>query len=201
MLAVQRHPELYRAFIGAGQMVNPRETDRIFYDDTLAWARSTGNTGLVKKLTASGPPPYTSILDYEPALSYEHQVYPYDHSRNAEGAGGFSENLRVGEYSLMEQVHNFGAFLDVFTVLYPQLQNIDFRTDATTLKVPVYLVQGRYEAPGRAKPAEEWFQKLDAPQKKLIVLETSGHRSLFEQPEQFHQVMTRIVLAETWTNR
>lgn len=27
MLAVQRHPELYRAFIGTEQMVSPRETD------------------------------------------------------------------------------------------------------------------------------------------------------------------------------
>ena len=68
-------------------------------------------------LTASGPPPYADILDYEPALTNEHEVYPYDHSGNAEGAGGFSENLFVEEYTLMEQVHNLGAFLDVFTVL------------------------------------------------------------------------------------
>ena len=115
VLAAQQHPELYRAFVGTGQMVSPRETDRVFYEDTLAWARRTGDTGLVPKLTASGPPPYTNILDYEPALSHEHEVYPYDHSRNSEGAGGFSENLFVEEYGLLEQVHDLGAFLDVFT--------------------------------------------------------------------------------------
>ena len=94
VLAAQQHPELYRAFVGAGQMVNPRETDRVFYADTLAWARRTGDTALIAKLTASGPPPYTDILDYEPALT-NGQVYPYDHSPNSEGAGGFSENLFV----------------------------------------------------------------------------------------------------------
>jgi pimeloyl-ACP methyl ester carboxylesterase len=36
VLAVQQQPELYRAFVGAGQMVSPRETDRLFYADTLA---------------------------------------------------------------------------------------------------------------------------------------------------------------------
>ena len=197
VLAVRQHPELYRAYIGTGQMVDPQETDRVFYRDTLAWARRTNNTGLVAKLTASGPPPYTDMLDYEAALTNDPEVYPYDHSGNSEGAGGFSENIFVEEYSLMEQLHNLAAFLDVFTVLYPQLQDVDFRTDAAELEVPVYLVQGRHEAPGRAGPAEEWFGMLDAPRKQLIVLGTSGHRPPFEQPERFHQVMTKTVLPKT----
>jgi pimeloyl-ACP methyl ester carboxylesterase len=194
---VQQHPELYRAFVGTGQMVNPRETDRIFYADTLAWARRTGDTALVDTLTASGPPPYADILDYEPALTRIDAVYPYDHTPNAEGAGAFSENLFVGEYGLLEQVHNLPAWLDVFAVLYPQLQTIDFRTQASQLNVPVYLVQGRHELPGRATLADEWFQLLKAPNKQMIVFDTAGHRSLFERPDLFNQVMTTTVLPQT----
>jgi len=197
VLAVQKRPELYQAFVGVGQMVSQRETDRIFYRDTLAWAHKTDKAELVATLTEIGPPPYESILAYESALSYEHEVYPYDHSRNSEGEGGFSENLFVEEYTLLEQIHNLGAFLDTFSALYPQLQQIDFRKDAARLDVPVYLVQGRHEAPGRAVLANEWFAQLQAPAKKLIVLETSGHRPLFEQPEEFHDIMTRTVLTET----
>ena len=197
VLAVQQQPQLFHAFVGTGQMVSQRETDRIFYEDTLAWARETGNTGLVATLTELGPPPYEDVLGYESALSYEQEVYPYDHSPNSEGEGGFSENLFVEEYSLAEQVHTLGAFMDVFTILYPQLQEIDFRVDATQLDVPVYLVQGRYEARGRSELAEEWFGMLEAPDKEMIVFDTSGHRPLFEQPDRFHQVMTETVLAET----
>jgi pimeloyl-ACP methyl ester carboxylesterase len=197
VLAVQRHPELYRAFVGTGQMVSPRETDRVFYRDTLAWARAHAEDDLVATLTENGPPPYDTILDYEPALSYEHEVYPYDRTGNSEGEGGFSENLFVEEYTLLEQVHALGAFMDTFSVLYPQLGTIDLRKDATRLEIPVYLVQGRHEARGRAEPAVEWFAQLRAPEKKMIVLETSGHRPLFEQPAQFHRVMTQTVLAET----
>ena len=36
VLAVQQHPELYRTYIGVGQMVDPRETDTVFYADALA---------------------------------------------------------------------------------------------------------------------------------------------------------------------
>jgi len=201
VLAVQQRPELFHAFVGAGQMVSPLATDEVFYRDTLAWARANGNTGLVDTLTRSGTPPYTDMLDYEPALSYEQEVYPYDHSDNAEGSGQMSENLLVEEYTLLDQVHVLGAFMDVFSVLYPQIQDIDFRTQATNLDVPVYLAQGRHEAPGRALPAREWFQLLDAPRKKLVEFDTSGHRPLWEQPALFHDLMTNTVLAETTTPR
>jgi proline iminopeptidase len=196
VLAAQQRPELYRAYIGVGQMVDPRETDVVFYRDTLAWARRTGNTALINRLTASGPPPYTDMLDYEPTLSNV-DVYPYDHTHNSEGAGGFSENLFVKEYTLMEQLHAFAGFFDVFTVLYPQLHGIDFRKDAAKLAVPVYLMEGRFEAPGRLGPAKQWFDLLDAPTKQWITFDTSGHRPLFEQPDLFHQQMTGTVLAHT----
>lgn len=199
VLAVQQHPELYRAYVGVGQMVSQAATDTVFYEDTLAWARQEGNTDLVDTLEASGPPPYADVLDYEAALSYEMEVHPYDHSPNSEGAGQMSENLLVEEYTLLDQVHVLGATLDVFSVLYPQLQDIDFRTQATSLEVPVYLAQGRHEAPGRQQLAQEWFTQLRAPSKQLTYFDTSGHRPLWEQPTEFHDLMSTVLLDTTPT--
>lgn len=193
VLAVQQRPDLYAGYVGTGQMVSPVETDRIIYEDTLAWARAEGNDALVDTLEANGPPPYESILDYEPALGNEQEVYPYDHSANSEGEGQFSENLFVEEYALIDQVHALGAFLDTFTALYPQLQEVDLRTDAPSLEVPVYLVQGAHEADGRAVLADEWFAELEVPDKALVELDTSGHRPLFEQPERFTEVITELL--------
>ena len=200
VLAAQRQPELFSAFVGVGQMVSPAETDRIFYRDTLAWARDRGDTDLADRLTGNGQPPYTNMLSYEPALSYEQEVYPYSHATNSEGAGQMSENIFVREYTLLEQLHVFGGFLDTFSVLYPQIQDIDFRTQATRLDVPVYLALGAHEAPGRAVPARQWFDLLEAPGKKLVTFDTSGHRPLWEQPTEFHDLMT-AVLSETSHNR
>lgn len=196
VLAVQEVPELYEAFIGTGQMVSPLETDRIFYEDTLDWATRSGNHALAQQLSEIGPPPYDRMLDYETALSYEHMVYPYDHTGNSEGGGGFSENFMVPEYSLTDQVHLLGSFMDTFSVLYPQLQDIDFRDTASEFEVPVYFVQGAREADGRSEPFDDWYRLLDAPSKDLVVLETSGHRPLFEQPDEFVTYLENVVLAE-----
>ena len=110
-----------------------------------------------------------------------------------------SEGLLVGEYSLLDQAHVFAGFLDTFAVLYPQLQDIDLRTDVPRLDVPVYLFQGRHETRGRAVLAEQWLGALDAPDKQLAVAATSGHRALWEQPGAFHTFMTETVLAQPTT--
>lgn len=197
VMAAQQHPELYSAFIGTGQMVSQLATDTIFYNDTLDWARNSGNTGLVDDLTKIGPPPYERVLDYETALSSEHEVYPYDHTANSEGEGGFSENFFVSEYTLVEQIHLLGGFLDTFGILYPQLQGIDFRRTATDFAIPMYFVEGAHEADGRAEPFAEWYSMLTSPNKDVVILDTSGHRPLFEQPDEFVAYMVDTVLAET----
>lgn len=198
VLAVQEHPEQFHAFVGVGQMVSQLATDLIFYQDTLAWASSNGNTELVAELEAMGPPPWADYLNYSVVLAgYEQEVYPYDHSVNAEGAGQMTENLPVGEYGLLDTVNLARGLADSFALMYPQLQTIDFRSDVPSLDVPVYLVEGRYEPRGRADLAEQWFSSLQAPSKQWIEFPTSGHRPLFEQPELFAQVMTQNVVAST----
>lgn len=54
VLAVQQRPDLYSAFVGTGQMVSETETDRMFLQDSLSYARSIGNAGLETTLLGLG---------------------------------------------------------------------------------------------------------------------------------------------------
>jgi pimeloyl-ACP methyl ester carboxylesterase len=89
-------------------------------------------------------------------------------------------------------VNGLRAFLDTFSVLYPRIQDIDLREDASRLEVPVYIVTGAHEARGRAVLADEWFDQLEAPHKERVVFEGSGHRPTFEEPGRFAQLMRRV---------
>jgi len=194
VLAVQQRPDLYHAFVGTGQMVSQRATDVMFWEDTVAWAEATGQADLAATLRENGPPPYADIRRYEVALSHEHDWNPY---AEWDGDRELPATLFVPENDLMDQVNGLRSFLDTFSVLYPQLQDIDFRRDVPSLDVPVYVVAGAHEARGRAVPAEEWFEALDAPSKDWIVFEHSGHRPSFEEPARFVEVMARV-LDETY---
>ncbi len=189
VLTVQRRPDLYHAWVGTGQMVSPAATDVMFWEDTIAWAERTGDVALASTLRANGPPPYADILRYEAALSHEHDWNPYP---------GFDNDLElpatlfVPEYDLMDRVNGLRAFLDTFSVLYPQIQDIDFRVDVPRLEVPVYLAAGAHEARGRAVLADAWFAMLDAPHKERVVFLSSGHRPSFEEPDAFADLMRRV---------
>ena len=188
-LAVKERPELFHAYIGAGQMVSPNETDKMFYEDTLEWAESAGRDGLVSRLENNGTPPYENILAYEPAISYEHQ---WNSNPGRDPSTELPSNLFVSENSFMDKINGMRGFLDVFSILYPKIQEVDFRNDALSLEVPMYMVMGKYEARGRETPAREWFELLKAPNKELIEFDNSGHRPHFEEPGKFDGLMKRI---------
>jgi pimeloyl-ACP methyl ester carboxylesterase len=193
VLAAQQRPDLFAAYVGTGQMVSPVETDRMFYADTLDWARRHGDDALADTLLRNGPPPYTDFYPYEAALRHGHAWHD---DPAFDPSGEMPANLFVDEYDLVQKVRALPATADTFAVLYPQLQGIDFRTQATQLQVPVYVVSGEFEARGRIGPAREWFDVLAAPDKRWIELPDSGHRPHFEQPDAFAAAM-RTVLSET----
>ena len=193
VFAVQRQPELFRAYIGSGQMVDNRATDQMFYEDVLAWAEETGDDGLTQRIRDAGPPPYDDLLDYEYTTMYEHSWNTYP---GMEHLSEMPFNSFVPENTVMDRINAARALFDVNWFVYPQLQDYDFRRDAPRLEVPVYIVHGRYEARGRDVPLREWFDVLEAPSKQLVVFEHSGHRPTFEEPDRFTALMADV-LGET----
>jgi hypothetical protein len=59
----------------------------------------------------------------------------------------------VGEYTLIEQLRGMAAIAETFEGLHPQLEDADLRVQVPSLDVSVLVVEGRYEAAGRAGDA------------------------------------------------
>lgn len=200
VLAAQQRPELFHAVIGTGQMVSQAETDRLFWEDTIAWARGEGRTGIVEELTAQGPPPYGELLAYDPVFAYEREWNSYDRTDEYDAKGELPFAAFTREYTLIEQIRALGAFLETFAMLYPRIQDIDFRREVPALDVPFYMAAGVHEARGRAVLADEWFEMLQAPIKVRADFPLSGHRPHVEEPGRFAELMQRV-LAETYPSR
>ncbi len=204
VLAVQQHPELYYAWIGSGQMVSQRETDRRLYQDVINLAEQKGNEQLASKMRSYGEPPYADI-PYANAFvmgQYEALYQPYTLPQ-AYIERGTSANLGpwgifASEYTLVEKVNVLRGLIDMFSVMYPQLQGIDFRNDVTKLEVPVYIFDGAAELSARRDLALEWFDKLEAPSKQLFTFENAAHAVAFEGFENVHKIMTETVLPKTY---
>ena len=102
------------------------------------------------------------------------------------------------EYTFIDKVNVVRGLMDMFTLMYPQIQHIDFRRDVPRLEVPVYLLDGKAELTSRRDVAMEWLDTLEAPAKRLFSFENAAHAVAFEQYEAFHRIMLETVLPETY---
>jgi proline iminopeptidase len=184
VLAAQQAPDRFDAIVGVGQMVSQRATDVLMYEQLVADAASAGDTDRMADLAALGPPPYEDVGDYAPLL-----VRSTDDGASTE----WPANTLVSEYSLVEQVNVMPALVEVFATLYPQLQDVDFRRDVTTLDVPVWVVDGEHEDPARSTLSAEWLAALDAPRTEHVVIPDAGHRPHLQNPEAVADVMARVL--------
>ena len=204
VLAVQQHPELYHAWIGSGQMVNPRETDRRIYHDLLAYAATHHDTGLASTLRGYGPPPYTSVYAYGYVMGqYDKLAGDYTEPKayrdalDKAGVGPFG--VLGSEYTLPEKMNVLRGLIDVFSVMYPQWQTIDFQRTAEQLQVPVYIFTGKHELAARRDLALAWFKQLQAPIKQLYDYPDAGHATAFEHFQDLHRIMLSTVLPQTYS--
>jgi len=78
------------------------------------------------------------------------------------------------EYGLVDRVNFARGLVDSFPVVYTQLRDLDFTTEAARLEVPVYFLVGRADVNAMASLVERYYNGLQAPHKELIWL-ASGH--------------------------
>ena len=207
VLAVQERPELFHAYIGSGQMVSQRVTDQIIWRDLLAYADRTGNGELYDQVLTLGEPPYRDtpwanslIMGYYGLLETPYTP-PAAYVARGEASGVGSFGLFGSEYSFVENANLIRGLVDMFSLMYPQLQEVDFRTDVTELQVPVYVLDGENELRGRRQLAQEWFEELTAPHKELITYANAGHAVAFEQADAFLRLLNEEIVPATYDAR
>ena len=204
VLAVQQRPDLFHAYIGSGQMVSQRVTDQIIWRDVLAHASATGSWALYDQVLSLGEPPYadspwaysTMMGNYPLVETAYTPPASYIERGQASGVGMFG--VGGSEYGFLENANLLRGLLDMFSLMYPQLQGVDFRTDVTRLEVPVYILDGEHEIRGRRELAHEWFDALVAPSKQLVTYEDAGHAVAFEQLDAFHRLLVDEIVPATY---
>ena len=194
ILAVQQAPELFSAYIGSGQMVDLVETDTAIYTDLLAVAERDHDAALRAQLERMGRPPYHSVLDYGFVFSQYERLEgdytpPAAYLRRGADSGVGPMGVLGSEYDPVTKVNVLRGLLDMFAVMYPQLQGIDLRRDVPRVSVPVVIMAGEHELAGRTRPARQWFEALAAPSKRWHSYPDAGHAVAFEKADELRRIL------------
>ncbi len=196
----QQHPERFHALITSGQMVDVVQTDVEMYEFALERLAAQGNQDGVETLRRNGPPPYAGaeVIGKFGAMNGVVNSYMHAHA-HGEGTGHnlMFDSLGAPEYGLLDKVRWVLGLANTFSTVYPQIYDVDFRTQAPRLDVPVYFIKGRWDINASNPLTEEYYALLEAPHKALIWFEDSAHTPMWDEPAHFVDVMVNTVLAQT----
>ena len=195
--AAQQCPGVFHALVAVAPLVNTRENDRLSWERAREEAGRRGEVRARQDLDAAGPPPYTGsgVFDRE----FLRLICAERFSAEAAGPSPFrQEALRVlaraPEYTPEDRGMYWKAYAASFDALYPQLADLDLEKTVPRLDVPVHVALGRHDGSTIPEIGERWLRGLDAPAKKLVWFERSGHAPAFEEPEKFVEMLGQMVL-------
>ena len=189
-------PEKYHAFIGTGQMIDFKETEIMDYEKAMELAKANGDEKIVKKLTANGMPPYYGKDTTWKSAVYLNYLSDYM-TKDPEIVNGGYHTIRdmfSSEYGILDSVNYFKGIVNTFNHVYPQLYGIDMRKKFTKLKIPVYFFQGRHDINAPASLVQQYYDLLDAPRKKIIWFEHSGHSPWMNESKSFINQTIQVFL-------
>ena len=196
--AVQKYPAQYRAFVSTGQIANFAVGMKLGYDFLVDEAHRRKDDDALTELIRIGAPPYLGT-----DARSRREVF----GKWLEAFGGLwhseSKFDRVGwmissvEYAWPEKIRFTGAAEKSFELLLPQLAAVDMDAAVPKVEVPVYFAVGRYDHMAPFDVSHAYFDHLQAPAKTWVWFENSAHFPQWEEPEKFHDLLTRRVLPET----
>src|SRR5215831_2201965 len=183
VLAVQRRPDLFYAYVGTGQLVHRDRQEQISYDWVVAAAQRSGDAKALREL-ATIHPPYTTQAEFKLQRhwlsEYHGDVYRADRERAL-----FPTELFGPEYSLVTKLRYQRCFDTSLEYLLKDRLNVDLLRDIPELKLPVFFFLGRRDYNTPTPLVEEWAQQLKAPHVEIVWFEDAGHSLGMEVPQEF----------------
>jgi proline iminopeptidase len=186
----QRYPDDYVAYVGVGQMVNAKEGERVARDTLVSRARARGDTATVRAVENNRYSPQEGYVDsLQGFLAHRRLLWMngmMDHDRNAmlqaiAAADGYSTD--VTEW--------MQAALYAQRSLFRELMAVDF-TQRTAFEIPVFFFAGQHDFNTPSQLVADYAEHVDAPAKRVIWFEESGHSPPWEEPEAFRARLAEV---------
>jgi pimeloyl-ACP methyl ester carboxylesterase len=200
---IKRRPDLFRAYVGSGQIADMSAGEQISYDLVLEQARRGGKSKAFQSLETLGRPPYPSIKQW---MVKQRAIImtapPLSEGRSMPDI--FTTPLTHHQYSLKDALAWYRSFGFSIERLYGEMMGYNALKLGSRFEVPILILQGEDDIQAPTICAQEWFDEIEAPSKEFVTLAGEGHAAVLSHPDLFLREMMARLPADTgqqWSRR
>jgi proline iminopeptidase len=193
LLYAARHPGKVAAYVGVGQVADMAEGERLSYEFALCEASRRNHEGAMKALRKIGPPPHT----VEEMLVSRKWVERFGGSFHANLSTGklIWAALQTDEANLIDLIKFGQGNRFSLDQVWDEFRTFDIDNRLTRFEMPIVFMLGRHDWQVPADLAARYFERIDAPAKRLVWFEQSAHNPPFEEPERFNRAVVEALHA------
>jgi pimeloyl-ACP methyl ester carboxylesterase len=190
-----KHPKHIAAYLGIGQMADGAKNEEISYAFALEQARKAGDDKSVKILEKLGAPingaykgGFNGLMAQRKIMTKYGGYSPDEKKRNL--IYTFVKPMILsGEYSIPDFIGVAFGYKFSLKVMWPIIAKTDLAKECPRFEMPYFIFDGRLDNNTPSVLAEEYFSKIEAPQKEFVWFEKSGHNPMGDEPELFKKLM------------
>jgi pimeloyl-ACP methyl ester carboxylesterase len=188
VMMAHNRPDLFAAYVGTGQVEGWKATVNTQFDFLLAKARKEGDAATVKELEAIGRP----NLDPQQFFHFTRNMFG---SAWAPSDREWVKGLRADAPRLQAAYpKDFKDFSDGFQFSVDKLLAEEVKTDlpvqAPDIGTAVFIIQGADDIISPRTAAEDYFRRVRAPKKELVLIPGAGHFAFMTAPAVFLAALT-----------
>jgi pimeloyl-ACP methyl ester carboxylesterase len=194
-MAIKR-PDLFFAYIGHSQVVNPSENLEYDYHKVYQMAEKAGDVASMNSLRQIGPPPYDTarnagrlfrvIKKYEKENSTSLPDSLFKLSPGYDNKKDERDRSNGDDYSFANYVGD--KRLDI----KPMMSSINFTKDGLDFQIPVYLIQGEEDILTAKEITRAYFDMIRAPEKEFFIIPGAAHAFNLSVLERQYEIMKTI---------
>lgn len=197
IITAYKHPELYHAYFGIGQVCHQFKGEKISYKWALAQAIERNDTKSIKTLKKLTLPDSTASIDkWLKYLMMERRyvnLYGGGTTREIRGMWPLVKLvMNSGIYTMSEKLNFMNASMFSLEHLWMDVIDTNLFHEIDSMSVPTYIFHGKFDYTTPYPLANDFYQQLKAPQKSFFSFENSAHSPIMEEPEKFNAILREL---------
>jgi pimeloyl-ACP methyl ester carboxylesterase len=182
---IKARPDLFRDYVGTGQIVNWARQEALGYEMALAEARVAGNAAAVAELEKIGAPPYADMMGDFIKSKYVNARTPAEMAvfatlSPAENAALMNPPPDANYIAQdLKQPAMMETAMSAYTAWRPQLWAFDAYALGPKFEVPMHFFQGDRDLYTVTSEVQAYCRWIEAPRKSFELLEGGGHSAIF----------------------